>query len=61
MSNTKEHGGYVVDISSSKIESVLQVTSNSYLVTRTKLTDKGINCDNWFERKHFNEKFAWIL
>jgi len=39
------------------IEYVVESTSNSYLVTRTKLKEGGINCKGWFTQKEFDKKF----
>jgi hypothetical protein len=50
----------VKDKITGKIETVIQTTSNSYLVTQTKLTNKGINCDQWFEEKEFKKRFEEI-
>lgn len=50
----------VKDKITGKIETVLEKTSNSYLVTQTKLTDKGVNCDNWFEEGAFKKRFEEV-
>jgi hypothetical protein len=50
----------VKDNITGKIETVIQTTTNSYLVTQTKLTDKGINCDNWFDENTFKKRFEKI-
>jgi hypothetical protein len=52
-------GNKILDKKSGKTETVLDITSNSILLTQTKLTDKGINCDNWFSilDKDFNKRF----
>lgn len=50
----------VFDTKTGKEETVIQQTANSYLVTQSKLTDRGINCDNWFEEKKFKERFKII-
>lgn len=50
----------VKDKKTGKEEVVLKTTTNSYLVTQTKLTDEGINCDNWFTEKDFKERFEII-
>jgi hypothetical protein len=47
----------VKDNKTGKDEVVLETTSNSYLVTQTKLTDKGINCSNWFTEAEFKKRF----
>jgi hypothetical protein len=43
----------VKDLKTGKVETILKSTTNSHLVTRTKLTDKGISCDNWFDQSYF--------
>lgn len=50
----------VKDNITDKIETVIKTTTNSYLVTQTKLTDKGINCDQWFEEREFIKRFEKI-
>lgn len=50
----------VLDKLTNKIEMILEETSNSYLITQTKRTEKGINCSNWFDSKTFNERFKII-
>lgn len=47
----------VIDTVTGKKEVVLETTSNSFLVTQTKLTDKGINCTQWFSDKDFTKRF----
>lgn len=47
----------VKDKETSKIETVINKTTNTYLVTQTKITKKGINCDNWFTEKDFKDRF----
>lgn len=47
----------VKDTKTGKIEVVKERTTNSYLVTQTKLTERGISCDNWFTEKDFNDRF----
>lgn len=39
----------VLDNKTGKEEIIKQKTSTSWLITQTKLTDNGINCDNWFD------------
>lgn len=48
----------VLDKHTGKEEVVIKQTYNSYLVTQTKLTERGINCTNWFEYKAFNKRFT---
>lgn len=47
----------VKDKQTGKIETVINKTTNSFLVTQTKLTENGINCDNWFTEADFNKRF----
>lgn len=47
----------VKDKQTGKIEIVINKTTNSYLVTQTKLTNNGISCDNWFTETDFNKRF----
>ena len=50
-------GDIITDQETGKEEKILEVTSNSYLVSQTKTNDKGINCDQWFDEKSFNKRF----
>lgn len=50
----------VKDKITGKIETVFEQTSNSYLVTQTKLTERGVNCTNWFEEGTFKKRFEII-
>lgn len=50
---------HVIDLKTGKIERIVDRTSNSYLVTRTKLTPNGINCTNWFTEDDFKKKFKY--
>ncbi len=43
-----------------KIETVIDKTINSFCVTRTKLTEEGINCTQWFTQGDFYKKFEEI-
>ena len=47
----------ILDKETGKIEKILNRTSNSYLITQTKLTSDGINCDHWFTERAFLERF----
>ena len=47
----------VFDTETSKTESIKDFTNNSILVTQTKTSAKGINCDNWFEEQKFKKRF----
>lgn len=47
----------VLDKRTGKTEQVLDKTSNSFLITQTKLTDAGINCTQWFTDKEFERQF----
>lgn len=55
-----EIGETVVDTESGFEETVLGKTSTSILITQKKRTDKGINCDNWFDAttKEFEKRFC---
>lgn len=50
-------GDEVVDKKTKFVEKVLDKTTNSFLVTRTKVSEHGINCDQWFTEKDFKDKF----
>lgn len=50
----------VKDKVTGKIEVVIEKTSNSYNVTQTRLSEKGINCTNWFAEKDFVKRFEII-
>ncbi len=50
----------VKDIKTGKIETVIERTSNSFRVTRTKLTKEGVNCTNWFTQQEFEKSFKII-
>jgi hypothetical protein len=50
----------VKDKKTNKIETIVDKTSNSYLITQSKLTDKGINCSNWFTDRDFKDRFIII-
>lgn len=52
-------GDEVIDKQTKKVEKVLNKTTNSFLVTRTKVSEQGINCDQWFTEKDFKDKFKW--
>lgn len=47
----------VKDKQTDKIEILISKTTNSYLITQTKLTEKGINCNNWFTEEVFKKRF----
>lgn len=57
MDLTEMVGKLYVDADTGKAEKVLEVTSSSVLVTRSKLSEKGIDCVNWFSINDFNKKF----
>jgi len=46
-----------LDTKTGKFEELIDVTSNSYCITQSKLTDKGIDCTNWFSEKDFHSRF----
>jgi hypothetical protein len=50
----------VKDKTTGKVEVVLDTTTNSYLVTLSKLTEAGINCSQWFTEKEFNTRFEIV-
>lgn len=50
----------VKDKITGKIEMVIEKTTNSFLVTQTKLTETGINCYNWFDEMSFKKRFEEI-
>jgi len=54
-----EIGQQVTDKTTGKVETVLETTTNSYLVTLSKLTEAGINCSQWFTEKEFNTRFEY--
>ncbi len=49
-----------VDLETGLTERLLDMTTNSYLLTQTKQTEKGINCANWFTKKNFLSRFQPI-
>lgn len=51
-------GDSVIDKKTKKVEKVLDRTKNSFLVTRTKISDRGINCDQWFTDGDFKKRFS---
>lgn len=51
----------VIDLETNKTEKVLNETDSSVLVTRSKLSDMGINCTNWFTKIDFDKKFKKVL
>lgn len=53
-------GKKVRDIETGKIEIIKDATDSSVLITRTKLSEAGINCDNWFEKQKFYKSFEII-
>jgi hypothetical protein len=50
----------VKDKKTGKIETVIETTGTSYLITLTKLSSKGINCTNWFTEDGFVRRFEKI-
>jgi hypothetical protein len=50
----------VKDKQTGKIETVIDKTINSFCVTRTKLTEDGINCTQWFTQGDFYKKFEQV-
>ena len=50
----------VIDKKTGKEEEVVDATVNSYNVTQTKLSDKGINCTQWFSEKDFEKRFEIV-
>lgn len=51
----------VLDTKTGKIEKIIERTSNSLLITQTKVTDKGINCTNWYNMDDRNFKDRFII
>ena len=51
----------VRDKQTGKIETVIDKTINSFCVTRTKLTEDGINCTQWFTQGDFYKKFEQVI
>lgn len=49
----------ILDTKTGKLEEILQKTSSSILITQTKLSEKGINCTNWYNinDKVFKDRF----
>lgn len=47
----------IKDKKTGKIEIVINKTSNSFEVTRSKLTEAGVNCTNWFTERDFKDQF----
>lgn len=43
------------------LDKITNKTSNSFLVTQSKNSDKGINCDQWFDDKTFNKRFSILI
>jgi hypothetical protein len=50
-------GDFVLDKSTNKRERVVNKTINSICITQTKLSEKGINCTQWFTDLDFKRKF----
>ena len=50
-------GMIVVELNDGKTEQILEITSNSVLITRTKRSKKGINCNHWFKIEDFDKEF----
>ena len=50
----------VIDKKTGLVEKLIKKTANSYLVTRTKLTEHGVTCDNWFTTKDLHDNFYSI-
>lgn len=51
-------GDKVID-TTGKIEIILSKTINSIEVSQSRLSDKGINCSNWFTKEGFNKRFKY--
>lgn len=49
----------ILDTKTKRSELLLQKTSNSYLVTQGKTSKKGVDCDNWYAEREFNERFKF--
>ena len=50
-------GMLVIELKDNKEEKIIDLTSNSVLVSRTARTESGINCKNWFTIDKFNKYF----
>jgi hypothetical protein len=50
----------VLDLESKIEEQVIQLTSNSFLISQTKRGKEGINCIQWFSLKQYTDKFKEI-
>ena len=50
-------GMNIIDKEDNFKETILELTKNSMLVTRTKRTKNGINCTNWFSIDFFDRYF----
>lgn len=52
----------VKDKFTGKIETVSEISFNksSYLVSQVKITNKGIDCENWFSDDKFKKRFDVI-
>jgi hypothetical protein len=46
-----------IDKKTGKLEAMLEQTKNSYLMSQSKLTERGIDTKNWFDQKRFDERF----
>jgi hypothetical protein len=50
-------GMKVTELSDGVKETILELTSSSFLITRTKRGKDGINCKQWFTIQDFDKEF----
>lgn len=53
--------GSEFDDKSKAQETVVELTSNSVLITQTRTSDKGINCTSWVAGKDIEKRFKQIV
>jgi hypothetical protein len=49
-----------IDKKTGKLEVMLECSKNSYLMSQSKLTERGIDTKNWFDEKRFDERFRGL-
>jgi hypothetical protein len=49
-----------IDKKTGKLEVMLERSKNSYLMSQSKLTERGIDTKNWFDEKRFDERFRGL-
>lgn len=50
-------GMEVIEMIDGVKEKIVELTSNSFLITRTKRSENGINCEQWFTVGDFDRYF----